>query len=124
MHPRGDGRNWVDATACSSLNAAYQAARAGDTILIRGGTYPTQKVNDRPDIPLGSAMIIFHPAPGENVTINGSLEAYGHDFVFDGGDAPGVNETNRVTITGENAPDEESLGMRDNQGSRTGRRAT
>ena len=103
-----------------SLNAAYQAARAGDTILIRGGTYPTQKVNDRPDIPLGAAIDHLPPGAGREVTIDGSLELYGHDFIFDGGDAPGVNETNRVTIRGEDAPDEESLGMRDNQGTQNG----
>ena len=111
---------WVDAAACGTFNAAYQAAQAGDVIQIRGGTYPTQNVRDRPDLPLGSAIIVFHPAPGENVTVNGSLELYGHDLIFDGGDRPGVNETNRVTVTGENAPDEESLGMRDNQGSQRG----
>ncbi len=35
---------YVDARACSTLNAAYQAAANGDTILVRGGSYGRQVI--------------------------------------------------------------------------------
>lgn len=92
---------YVDAQACESLNAAYQTARPGDVILIKGGSYPDQRVEDRPDLPLGSATIAFHPAPRESATFPG-LIMFGHDVVLDGGDAVGVNEPNRITFTGTN----------------------
>jgi len=110
---------YVDAQACGTFNAAYQAAGAGDVILVRGGTYPSQTISDRTSLALGSATITMHPAPGESVTMN-SLEIYAHDFVLDGGDAVGVNETDRIVLRGEVPPDEEALGMRDNQGSQDG----
>jgi hypothetical protein len=90
---------YADAQACDSLNAAYQAARPGDVILIKGGSYPDQRVDDRPDLPLGSETIAFHPAPRESVTFPG-LIMFGHDVVLDGGDTVGVNEPNRITFTG------------------------
>jgi chitodextrinase/uncharacterized membrane protein YgcG len=110
---------YADAQACATLNAAYQAAGAGDVILVRGGTYSSQTISDRTNLALGSAAITMHPAPGETVTMN-SLQIYAHDFVLDGGDAVGVNETDRFVLRGERPPDEEALGMRDNQGSQDG----
>jgi len=109
---------YVDARACSSMNAAYQAATPGDVILIKGGTYPSQTVSDKPSVPLGSASIVMRPAPGEQVALN-SLQLYAHDFILDGGDTTGVNEPNRITMRGESSS-EESLGMRDNKGSQDG----
>jgi hypothetical protein len=92
---------YADAQACGSWNAAYQAARPGDVVLIKGGSYPDQTVNDRPDLPLGSATIVFHPAPGESITLPG-MTFFGHDFVLDGGDTVGADEPNRITFTGTN----------------------
>ncbi len=37
--------SYVDAAACDSLPRAYNAAQAGDTILVRCGTYPEQTFN-------------------------------------------------------------------------------
>ena len=110
---------YVDAQACGSWNAAYQAASPGDTVLVRGGTYPSQRVLDRTNIAVGSTSIVFRPAPGESILMN-SLQLYAHDFILDGGDVAGANEANRITIRGEQAPDEEALGMRDNQGEPNG----
>ena len=110
---------YVDAQACGSWNAAYQAASPGDTVLVRGGTYPSQRVLDRTNIAVGSTSIVFRPAPGESILMN-SLQLYAHDFILDGGDVAGANEANRITIRGEQAPDEEALGMRDNQGNQNG----
>jgi len=116
---QGTAAAYVDALTCGSWNAAYQAASPGDTVLVRGGTYASQRVLDRTNIALGTASVVFHPAPGESILMN-SLQLYAHDFILDGGDVVGANEPNRITIRGEQAPDEEALGMRDNQGSQDG----
>src|SRR5207342_2710105 len=110
---------YSDAQACATFAAAYNAASAGDIVMVKGGTYASQTIPDRTNLSLGSSPVVFHPAPSESVTMK-SLEIYAHDLTFDGGDAAGVNETNRITITGENAPVEEALGMRDNEGSQNG----
>ena len=88
VHPPGDRRRVVDAQACGSWNAAYQAASPGDTVLVRGGTYPSQRVLDRTNIAVGSTSIVFRPAPGESILMN-SLQLYAHDFILDGGDVGG-----------------------------------
>ena len=110
---------YVDAQACGSWNAAYQAASPGDTVLdpgwhlslaARARPHEHRRRLDLDHLPSGSGR--EHP--------DGSLQLYAHDFILDGGDVPGANETNRITIRGEQAPDEEALGMRDNQGTQNG----
>jgi hypothetical protein len=65
------------------FDAAYQAAGPGDTIVIRGGSYPSQSIRDGfRYLPLGSTGIVFHPAAGQDVTVNGSLQIYTHDLFF------------------------------------------
>jgi hypothetical protein len=105
---------YADSAACGTFDSAYQAASPGDTIVIRGGSYGSQRIRDRSNLSLGSKAIVFHPAAGQDVTVTGSVQIYAHDLVFDGGDTVGVNEPNRITITGE-SDSEESLGMRDSQ---------
>ena len=92
---------YADLGACRSLDAAYQAAAAGDTVLIRGGTYPDQDVGDKRGLPLGTTPVVFHPAPGEEVVIDDGMDILAHDFILDGGDRVGVNEPNRIRVVGE-----------------------
>jgi hypothetical protein len=87
---------YVSNDACNSANAAYLAASAGDTILIKAGSYGSQDIDDRPS--LGTSDVIFHPAPTELVTW-ADLNLQTHDVHIDGGDTINVNETNRLTIT-------------------------
>ena len=89
---------YVDGQACSSLNAAYAAANAGDLILIKGGSYGAQTIADR-SLATGNP-VVFHPAPGESVTINGDLIVNTHDLTIDGGDTLNQDEPNRITVAG------------------------
>jgi chitodextrinase len=97
---------YADAQACGSLNAAYQAASAGDVVLIKGGTYPSQAISDRSNLALGSAVISMHPAPGENIVVDGYLDVRTHDLAIDGGDQLGVNEANRIQVNGISSSDQ------------------
>ena len=93
--------SYVDAQACASLNAAYQAAQAGDRVLIKAGSYPAQTINDRTNLAIGSARVEFHPAPGESLTFTDALDVKTHDVLIDGGDTAGVNEQNRIQVNGD-----------------------
>lgn len=70
--------SYADSTACGTFAAAFQAAQNGDTILIKGGSYGKQQVNDR----AGAAApgVTFAPASGESVTL-GSLSICGADYM-------------------------------------------
>ena len=94
----------VDAQACASVTAAYNAAASGDVVIIKAGTYGRQVV------PSGTKTITFRNEPGarpvfgtmtvsgSNVTLIGvtvqrnddpgayiaTLEAIGADNTFDG----------------------------------------
>jgi chitodextrinase len=88
---------YVDSQACSSFNAAYQLAAAGDTIAIQPGTYGNQQILDNPKLAAGSTPVTFCVASG-NVTINNSagyddntsnkdrdIGIFGHDLILNGG---------------------------------------
>jgi hypothetical protein len=81
--PEGPATLWIDhdgggtcvrsadasydhARACGSLNAAYQRARGGDHVLIKGGDYGDQKTTWH-SAPLSEAITV-EAAPGETVT--------------------------------------------------------
>jgi chitodextrinase len=89
---------WSDAVACSSLNAAYQAANPGDTIRVKGGSYGDQDIGDRSS--LGSTPVVIRPAPGETATFS-SLTVHSHDLTIDGGDASNTDEPNRFVVTND-----------------------
>jgi hypothetical protein len=88
----------VDAQACGSLNAAYLAASAGDLILVKGGSYPGQNINNRTNLAVGSADVVFQPAPGETATFFDTT-IFTHDLVFEGGGTIGVEEPNRFVMS-------------------------
>jgi hypothetical protein len=111
---------YVDAQACGSFDAAYRQVRPGDTVLIRGGTYGEQTIRDRADLALGSAPVVFRPAPSESVVINAGFTIYTHDFILDGGDTVGVNEPNRFRVLGVDDSSRRAIDARDNEGSQNG----
>jgi hypothetical protein len=58
------------ATACSSLDAAYQVAALGDSVLVRGGAYGCGSITDEAskDTSGDAANVVFQEAPGETAT--------------------------------------------------------
>lgn len=61
---------------CRTLDRANQLAAPGDTVLIRGGDYPTQVLRPDRTPPGETKKVIFRPAPGAKVRIvqgNGEL---------------------------------------------------
>jgi hypothetical protein len=87
---------WADSQGCSSLNAAYVAASAGDLILVKAGSYGSQDVLDRPS--LGVTPVVVQPAPGESATFS-DITIETHNFTLNGGDALNTNESDRFTVT-------------------------
>lgn len=81
---------------CTSLSAAYTAANAGDTILLKSGTYGDQVIPDRSSLST-SQYVYIHPAPGEAVTFT-SLDVQTHDVHIDGGDTIDTPEVDRITV--------------------------
>ena len=61
---------YVDATACATLNAAYQAASLGDSVLIKAGAYDAQTIDDEPtkDTTGLAADVVFDEAAGESAS--------------------------------------------------------
>ncbi len=58
---------YSDAAACASLNAAYQAAAAGDLVLVTTGTYQDQSIN--PKSSAASPAVVIEAAAGATVTV-------------------------------------------------------
>jgi hypothetical protein len=76
---------YVDAQACSSMNAAYQAASPGDVVRIKGGTYGGQTIAY--DSGLTSASdIVIKAAVGEAVEFTGQVNVQGSHLTLDGTD--------------------------------------
>jgi chitodextrinase len=89
---------YADGSACGSLNAAYQAAANGDTIRVRGGSYPGQTIAQK-DAAAAPGITILN-ASGENVeyaslTVKGSFVRVGgfltHNLSVDGAGNNAVN---------------------------------
>jgi len=59
---------YVDANACGSFNAAYQAARPGDVVKVQSGSYGSITIAQK----AGSAApnVVFQPAQGASVSFN------------------------------------------------------
>src|SRR5436305_1027961 len=55
-----------------SLTAAASHARAGDTVLVRGGTYAPNSAQDLNPIAAADGRITFQNYPGEKPVIDGS----------------------------------------------------
>ena len=70
--------------AYGSMDAAYQAASAGDTVAVNPGSYSEQDIHNRANLALGSAPVTFCVASG-TVKVTSDLSTEAHDIVLDGG---------------------------------------
>ena len=81
--PNGlDGGVCTKTAPCGSFDYAYHLASPGATIEIAGGTYPAQTVNldlTKLDAP---SDVVFQPAAGATVQIDGDLTMYDSHAVF------------------------------------------
>jgi hypothetical protein len=81
--PNGlDGGVCTKTAPCASFDYAYHVASPGATIEIAGGIYPAQTVNldlTKLDAP---SDVVFQPADGATVQIDGDLWMYGSHAIF------------------------------------------
>jgi len=73
------------AAPCGSFDRANQLAAPGDTVLVRGGDYPTQVLRPDRTAPGETRKVIFRPTPGAKVRIvdgNGKLEIRASNVEF------------------------------------------
>jgi hypothetical protein len=109
---------YVRAAACVDFDAAYQAALAGDEVLVKGGTYGDQSIGwdasktstecDGYGTPMvTSGCVTFEPAPGESVTFQPSagISVNGSDvrilgFDVGQGDAGSILMVNNINTGG------------------------
>ncbi|HET8606467.1 MAG TPA: hypothetical protein VFL66_05490 [Gaiellaceae bacterium] len=89
VSPHGsDAGPCTRARPCRSFDRAYRAASPGQTILLAGGTYPSQLIRVDPRKVHAHRNVVFRPAPGATVTIAGDLAMYGSHATFLGARAP------------------------------------
>ncbi|MBA2359344.1 MAG: recombinase family protein [Actinobacteria bacterium] len=69
---------------CNSFDRAYRLARPGDTVQIAAGTYPEQLVGVDPGKLRPTGTVVFRPAPGATVVVDGDLTMQGSYAVFEG----------------------------------------
>lgn len=67
---------------CASFDYAYHVAAPGATIELAGGTYPPQTVNLDVTKLDAAADVVFQPASGASVQIDGDLWMYGSHAIF------------------------------------------
>lgn len=67
---------------CGSFDYAYHVASPGATIEIAGGTYPAQTVNLDLTKLDATSDVVFQPADGATVQIDGDLWMYGSHAIF------------------------------------------
>ncbi|MDX6631805.1 MAG: hypothetical protein QOH00_4051, partial [Gaiellales bacterium] len=77
-----DGAPCTRARPCASFDRAYRVARPGEGVEVAGGTYAPQTVDVDPSKVSATSDVVFLPAPGEPVTIDGNLEMYGSHAEF------------------------------------------
>jgi hypothetical protein len=72
----------TQAAPCASFDFAYHLAAPGATIEIAGGTYPAQTVNVDLTKLDATSDVVFQPAAGATVQIDGDLTMYGSHAIF------------------------------------------
>jgi hypothetical protein len=77
-----DGGVCTKSAPCGSFDYAYHVATPGATIEIAGGTYPEQTVNVDLTKLDATSDVVFQPAAGATVQIDGDLTMYGSHAVF------------------------------------------
>lgn len=115
VSPAGnDANSCLRSSPCQSWNRAYQRARPGEIVEMAGGSYGRQLIRDRPTVrnlkpgcgpPTPERCIVFRPAAGEVVTINGSVEIQGSSIWLQGTADPSVGlptrkRTFNIRVTG------------------------
>jgi hypothetical protein len=90
---------------CASWNRAYGLARPGQVVVVAGGRYPGQLLQSRaalknlsPGCAPGSTAqcVVFRPAAGQTVTIDGGLEVRGSSVWVDGAASPASGVPSRA----------------------------
>ncbi|HET8606469.1 MAG TPA: recombinase family protein [Gaiellaceae bacterium] len=83
VSPTGsDAGPCTQAEPCAGFDRAYRAARPGDTVELAGGTYPPQTVGVDPTKVSATQDVLFRPAAGASVTIDGDLAMLGSHAIF------------------------------------------
>lgn len=110
---QGTPASYSDAAACSSIQAALAAASAGDTVIMKSGSYGSQTITaeksspgvlvkcentnwDAPFVASASKNSCIVGASGGSVTAGGSWYTL-QDITLDGGDARGPSWTARCS---------------------------
>jgi chitodextrinase len=89
VSPSGNDANACTQSApCKSFDRGYRAAQPGDVVQIAGGTYPDQTINVDTSMVGVTADVVFQPAAGSTVTINGDLSVFGSHIAFRGSGSP------------------------------------
>jgi hypothetical protein len=107
-----DGAACTSSAPCASFDRAYQVAQPGQIVEVAGGTYGTQVIGSRasmrnlsPGCAPGNTAncVVFRPADGATVTINGVLEVRGSSVWVDGassGGPPSESRSYNIKVTG------------------------
>jgi chitodextrinase len=107
-----DSAACTSSAPCASFDRAYQLAKPGQVVEIAGGTYGNQVIGSRaamrnlsPGCEPGNTgnCVVFRPAAGATVTINGVLEGHGSSVWVDGstsGGPPSDSRTYNIKVTG------------------------
>lgn len=74
----------TQSSPCNSFDVAYRKARPGDSVVVAGGTYPEQVVGVDSSKLRVTRDVVFRPAPGAAVVVNGDLTVKGSHAVFEG----------------------------------------
>jgi hypothetical protein len=84
LAPEGhDAGSCVNASSpCASFEKAYRAARPGDIVSLAAGVYPGQTI-DGDSAKVSSRDVVFRPASGAVVRLNGPLYVYGSHIAFE-----------------------------------------
>jgi hypothetical protein len=83
-----DANPCTRALPCRTFDRAYRVARPGQVIEIAAGSYPSQTIRvDRTKVS-ATRNVVFRPATGGTVQINGDLVMYGSHAVFRGSRSP------------------------------------
>jgi hypothetical protein len=83
VSPTGsDAGSCAQAAPCASFDRAYRVAEPGWRIVIGGGHYPSQTVRVDPAKLTVTQNVVFEPAPGAAVEIDGDLAMLGSHAIF------------------------------------------
>jgi len=97
--PGGSGTACTSTAPCGSFDAAYKTAALGDTVEVAAGTYGNQTVLFDPSKTGASDLpdVLFRPALGAGVTVNGNIDIGSSRFT--GGASHATFE--RFTVNGD-----------------------